>query len=255
MGIDVPAAKLAAWKDMHEHLSPLAVGVYSINGKPVKMLSGVENADGSANPSGGNALNLESVIPGEQFAFDVMPEFRALAVGAVDGNIAIGKGHAWSGINQTPKLFATAIRAGYPAQAVIDAFKKHQLSIMQKNFHIHDGVHGVEKIGAMEFVQSMLIQCDHGFVKVFPNWTGADAKFENLRAKGCFLVSAEMKDGKVVRVEVKSEKGGRFRLVDPRQQAYNSKLPAGWTRGRTRNSGEATLERDFKPGDTVVLNP
>ena len=39
------------------------------------------------------------------------------------------------------------------------------------------------------------IQCDHGFVKVFPNWT----------------------------------------------------------RGRTRNSGEATLERDFKPGEVVSL--
>ena len=225
IGVDVPDVKLAAWKDMRDHLAELPVGVYSINGKPVKMLSGVENPDGSANPSGGNALNLESVIPGEQFAFDVTPEFRALAVGAVDGNIAIGKGQAWSGINQTPKLFATAIRAGYPAQAVIDAFKAHQLRIMQKNFHIHDGVHGVEKIGAMEFIQSMFIQCDHGIVKVFPNWTGADAKFENLRAKGCFLVSAEMKNGKVVRV------------------------------GKTRNSGEATLERDFRPGETVVLNP
>ena len=99
----------------------------------------------------------------------------------------------------------------------------------------------------------MFIQCDHGIVKVFPNWTGADAKFENLRAKGCFLVSAEMKDGKVVRVEVKSEKGGRFRLVEPRQQAYNNKMPEGWVNGKTRNSGEATLERDFKPGEVVSL--
>ncbi len=267
MGIDVPAAKLAAWKDMHEHLSPLAVGVYPINGKPVKMLSGVENADGSANPSGGNAINLESVIPGEQFAFDVTDEFRALATNAVNGNIALSPKRVWTTCNQTPKLFATAIRTGYPAQAIIDAFKKHQLSIMQKNFHIHDGVHGVEKIGAMEFVQSMLIQCDHGYVKVFPNWTGADAKFENLRAKGCFLVSAEMKGGKVVRVEVKSEKGGRFRLVDTRtaRGAVPTEVgrsprdrrspPPGWTRGKTRNSGEATLERDFKPGETVVLNP
>ena len=267
MGIDVPAAKLAAWKDMHEHLSPLAVGVYPINGKPVKMLSGVENVDGSANPSGGNAINLESVIPGEQFAFDVTDEFRALATNAVNGNIAKSPKGVWTTCNQTPKLFATAIRTGYPAQAIIDVFKKHQLSIMQKNFHIHDGVHGVEKIGVMEFVQSMLIQCDHGYVKVFPNWTGADAKFENLRAKGCFLVSAEMKGGKVVRVEVKGEKGGRFRIVDPRtaRGAVPTEVgrsprdrrspPPGWTHGRTRNSGEATLERDFEPGETVVLNP
>ena len=264
MGIDVSEAKFAAWKDMHEHLAELPIGVYPIDGKPVKMLSGVENADGSANPSGRNALNLESVIPGEQFAFDVMPEFRALAVGAVDGNIAKSPKRVWTGCNQTPKLFATAIRAGYQPQAIIDAFKKHQLNIMQKNFHIHDGVHGVEKIGAMEFVQSMFIQCDHGYVKVFPNWTGADAKFENLRAKGCFLVSAEMKDGKVVRVEVKSEKGGRLRLVDPMvgrgvldapqvEQGVLDPPPPGWTRGRTRNSGEPTLERDFRPGETARL--
>ena len=253
MGIDVPDAKFAAWKDMHEHLAELPIGVYTIDDKPVRMLSGVENPDGSANPSGRNALNLESVIPGEQFAFDVTPEFRALAVGAVDGNIAKSPKRVWTCCNQTPKLFAKAIRAGYSPQVIIDAFKKHQLAIMQKNFHIHDGVHGVEKIGAMEFVQSMLIQCDHGCVKVFPNWTGADAKFENLRAKGCFLVSAEMKDGKVVRVSVKSEKGGRFRLVDPRRQAYDNKVPEGWTRGKTRNSGEATLERDFKSGETVEM--
>ena len=275
IGVEVPDGKCAAWKDMREHLSPLPVGVYQIDGRPVKMLSGVENADGSANPSGGNALNLESVIPGEQFAFDVTPEFRALAVGAVDGNIAKASNRVWSCANQTPKLFATAIRAGYPAQKIIDAFKKHQLSIMQKNFHLHEGAHGVEKIGAMEFIQSMMIQCDNGYVKVFPNWTGADAKFENLRAKGCFLVSAEMKGGKVVSVKVKSEKGGWFRIVDPGQQAYDSKVLAGWRGqqaydskelvgwtgdnktgwkwGKTRNSGEATLEREFKPGESAVL--
>ena len=264
IGIEVPDAKFAAWKDMHDNLSPLPVGVYAIDGRPVKMLSGVENPDGSANPSGGNAINLESVIPGEQFAFDVTDEFRALATNAVNGNIAKSPKGVWTTCNQTPKLFATAIRTGYSPTAIIDAFKKHQLSIMQKNFHIHDGVHGVEKIGAMEFVQSMLIQCDHGYVKVFPNWTGADAKFENLRAKGCFIVSAEMKGGKVVRVEVKSEKGGRFRLVDPRpargavpaevgRSPHDRRLPPGWMRGKTRNSGEPTLERDFKPGESATL--
>ncbi|MBQ7188178.1 MAG: hypothetical protein IJR99_02050 [Kiritimatiellae bacterium] len=252
IGIAVPEAKLDAWKDMHEHLAELPVGVYPINGKPVKMLSGVENDDGSANPSGGNAINLESVIPGEVFSFDVTDDFRSLATNAVNGNIAKAGTKVWTCINQTPKMFATAIRAGYPAQTIIDAFKEHQLRLMQKNFHIHEGVHGVEKIGAMEFVQSMFIQCDHGFVKVFPNWTGGDAKFEKLRAKGCFLVSAKMKGGRVAYVEVASEKGGRFRIVDP----FGGKcVPVGWTSGRTRNSGESTLERTFKPGEKNLLRP
>lgn len=249
IGIDVPDATFAVWKDMHEHLSDLPVGVFPIDGKPVKMLSGVENRDGSANPAGGNAVNLESIIPGEAFSFDVTVAMRTLATNAVDGNLAVSK-RAWAGINQTPKLFATAIRAGYSAKKVIDAFKAHQLSRMQRNFHIRDGVHGVEKIGSMEFLQSMFIQCDRGIVKIFPNWTLADAKFENLRAKGCFLVSAEMKAGKTVRVEVFSEKGGFFRLVDPFAGGY---LPDGWSRSVTRNSREPVIEREFRPGERLVL--
>jgi hypothetical protein len=250
MGIDVPDAKRAAWQDRRDRLSDLPTGVYPIAGKPVRMISGVENADGSANPSGGNAVNLECIIPGEAFSFDASAELRRLARNAVDGNIALTPSGVWSGINQTPKLFATAVRVGYPAEKVIAAFKRHQLSRMQKNFHIRDGVHGVEKIGAMEFVQSMLLQCDNGFVKVFPNWTGADAKFENLRAKGCFLLSAELKGGRVVRVSVTSERGGRLRLVDPFGAASP---PRGWTRGRTSNSREPTLEREFTARETVVL--
>ena len=108
----------------------------------------------------------------------------------------------------------------------------------------------MEKIGAMEFIQSMLIQSDHGFVKLFPNWTGSDAKFENLRAKGGFLFSAEMKNGQIVRVSIRSEKGGRLRLVDP---FGGQTVPTGWTRGQTRNSGEPTLERDFQTGETAEI--
>ena len=59
-----------------------------------------------------------------------------------------------------------------------------------------------------------------------------------------------MNDGKVVRVSVTSEKGGRLRLVDP---FGGETVPAGWTRGKTRNSNEPTIERDFKPGETVVI--
>ena len=256
MGVAVPDSKLAAWRDIRDHLSPQPVNEMPVGGRKVRMFTSTEeDVKWPTNPGGGTIF-LENVIPGEDYSFDTTPEFRKLAVDGIDAIVATCGNSVFSNCNQTPKLYAVAARVGYPIAPMIDRFKAFQLRPrMQKNFHIHDGVHGVEKIGAMEFVQSMLIQCDHGYVKAFPNWTGADAKFENLRAKGCFLVSAEMKGGKVVRVEVKSEKGGRFRLVDPRQKAYNSKLPAGWTRGKTRNSGEATLERDFKPGETVVLNP
>ena len=153
--------------------------------------------------------------------------------------------------NQTPKLYVTATRAGYPCGRVIEWFKRWQIDAYgRKNFTLCDGVHGIEKSGGIEFIQSMLLQCDNGFVKLFPNWTGADASFTRLRAKGAFLVSAEMKGGRVTRVEIESLVGGTLRLIDP----FGTGTPAGWTSGRTCRSGEVTFERKFAVGERTVLD-
>ena len=253
IGIDVPEAKAAAWRDMSEHLSELPTGTAKVGGREVRTLSGVEMADGKSYlATGPNAVTLESVIPGEAFAFDVTDDFRALATNTVNAMLAAGGDNTWrAGMNQTTKLYAMAIRMGYPCRPIIEAFRKFEIrGHGQPNFHLRDNVHGVEKVGAIEFVNSMLIQSDHGYVKVFPNWTGADAKFENLRAKGAFVVSAEMKGGAVTQVEVTSEKGGTFRLVDP----FDGRVtPRGAVRGKTRRSGESTLELAMKPGERIVL--
>ena len=250
LGIAVPEGKAAAWRDFAAHLSELPTGTASVGGVSRRVLSGVERSDGKAELAlCANAVNLESVIPCEAFAFDVTDAYRALATNTVEAMLAAAGDSIWlSGFNQTPKLYAMAIRMGYPCRPIIEAFRKHEIRGRgQRNFHLRDNVHGVEKIGAMEFVNSMLLQSDNGFVKVFPNWTGADAKFERLRAKGAFVVSSEMKGGKVTVVEVTAEKGGRFRLVDP----FGGRVtPPDVTRGRTRNSNEPTLEIDLKPGET-----
>jgi len=70
-------------------------------------------------------------------------------------------------------------------------------------------------------IQQMLMQSHTGTVRVFPaipeSWR--DVSFENLRARGAFLVSAEMKDGKVTRISVRSEKGGRLSVLIPGETA------------------------------------
>ena len=254
IGIDVPAAKADAWRDFAAHLSELPTGTASVGGVPRRVLSGVERSDGKAELAlCANAVNLESVIPCEAFAFDVTDEFRALATNTVNAMLSAAGDRIWlKGNNQTPKLYAMAIRMGYPCRPIIEAFRKHEIRGRgQLNFHLRDNEHGVEKIGAMEFVNSMLIQSDGGFVKVFPNWTGADAKFENLRAKGAFIVSAEMKGGAVTRVEVTAEKGGTFRLVDP----FGGRVtPQGAVRGKTRHSGEPTLEISMSSGERICMD-
>jgi alpha-L-fucosidase 2 len=66
-------------------------------------------------------------------------------------------------------------------------------------------------------IQEMLIQSHTGVVKLFPaipsKWD--DVSFDNLRAYGAFLVSAQRKDGVVVHIEISSETGGELRLKNP----------------------------------------
>ena len=63
-------------------------------------------------------------------------------------------------------------------------------------------------------VQEMLIQSHAGVVQVFPavpdDWL--NVSFNQLRTQGAFLVTVEMKDGQLVKVEVSSEKGGELKL-------------------------------------------
>ena len=69
-------------------------------------------------------------------------------------------------------------------------------------------------------IQDMLIQSHTGIVKIFPaipsNWK--DAKFHQLRTYGAFLVSAEMKNSKVSKVEIESTGSGDLHLFNPFDQ-------------------------------------
>lgn len=57
-------------------------------------------------------------------------------------------------------------------------------------------------------VNEMLMQSHEGIIRLFPCWNrSSDASFENLRADGAFLVSAELKDEKVVSLKIKSLRG------------------------------------------------
>jgi alpha-L-fucosidase 2 len=66
-------------------------------------------------------------------------------------------------------------------------------------------------------IQEMLIQSYSGNIVLFPavpvSWR--DIKFNTLRTEGAFLVSATMKDKKVVTVTIQSEQGGVARILDP----------------------------------------
>ena len=79
-------------------------------------------------------------------------------------------------------------------------------------------------------IQEMLLQSHTGTIRVFPaipsSWK--DVSFKDLRAIGAFLVTAQMKDGKVVKLKVYSEKGGLLKIISP----INGKLLTYQTKAR-----------------------
>lgn len=66
-------------------------------------------------------------------------------------------------------------------------------------------------------VQEMLLQSHAGYISIFPaipsDWK--EASFDQLRAIGAFLVSAELVNGEVKTVKIQSEKGNELRLKSP----------------------------------------
>jgi hypothetical protein len=57
-------------------------------------------------------------------------------------------------------------------------------------------------------INEMLMQSHEGVIRLFPCWDKkSNASFENLRADGAFLVSAELKAGNVISLKIKSLMG------------------------------------------------
>ena len=93
-----------------------------------------------------------------------------------------------------------------------------------------------EQMAAAGIVSELLLQSVGDMIRVFPAWPkDKDARFTNLRAQGGFLVSAEQKAGKVVKLEITSTVGGKLRLLNP------------WT-------GQLA-ERETKPGESLDITP
>jgi len=103
-------------------------------------------------------------------------------------------------------------------------------------------------------VQEMLLQSHTGVVHVFPAlpaawWTGGKTvSFDNFRAQGAFIVSATAENGKITRIHIRSEKGGRLRLAHPQFTAGTLGLSAG---ARLLGEFEQVWQIETQPGSII----
>ena len=217
LGVDEEKREL--WIDIRDNLASQPTAEY--NGKTVYALAET-SWNGSAYvdlaspvPADGNAIPLESIGQCNRFGYFSTPEELEIVRNTID---VFDTTDGWNQANNFPRIFTMAVRSRYDISEIISNFARVINANMKANLRISDPYHGIEKSGATESVNSMMMQTDKGITKLFPNWyADKDVKFVNLRAKGAFVVSAEY-DGEAqeaVNVTVTSEAGEDMTLVSP----------------------------------------
>lgn len=101
-------------------------------------------------------------------------------------------------------------------------------------------------------LEEMLIQSHTEIIRLFPAvpLTWRDISFAGMRTYGAFIVSAEMRNGRVVRVGIVSERGGPVTLADPfKGGKFSARGPSGRKVKRTRRF----IEADLAPGESFIL--
>jgi len=141
------------------------------------------------------------------------------------------------GFNSTVMLSVAKARLSIP-EAVSDLYNYYKLRVQPNGMFYWPG-HGFylsESTGIAACISEFLLQSVDNIIRVFPCWPkDKNASFTNLRAQGGFLVSAEQKDGKVVKLNIKSTVGGKLRLINP------------WT--------DRIVTLETKPGELTEFKP
>ena len=141
------------------------------------------------------------------------------------------------GCNSTV-MFSVA-KARFSMLDALDDARRYYKPEVQPNGMFHWPMHGYylsESVGLAAMISEFLVQSVDNIIRVFPCWPKEkDASFTNLRTQGGFLVTAEQKAGKVVKLEINSTVGGKLRLLDPQ-------------------TGKI-IERETRPNEKVTIIP
>lgn len=221
LGVD--AGRQSKWQDILNNLS--AYPTVGYNGRTVFAFSETNpTAEGNPYP-----YNLYMVHPSNQVGISSSLSEIARAT--------IATRSYWAQSNSFPQIYPAAIKAGYPAKPVVSEMNAILGNMGPNNFYKQGGG-GIETVGALEAINSMLLQSTERVLRFFPNWTGSNARFTQLRGVGAFVVSGGMANGVVQTAAFKSEKGQPASVQNPWPgQSLVVSQVGGGTVTTTRNAG------------------
>lgn len=153
--------------------------------------------------------------------------------------------------NAVSSFYAIGARIGYDPSYMIDRLREFDRETGLPNLLHRVGGGGMEYCAvAATALNEMALQSHQGVVRIFPDWdTRLDCAYENLRADGAFLVSAEIKSGAFIKAKIVSEKGRPLRVVLPAEN-WSAKR-----NGAVFHCCAADLERGIEtaPGDVITF--
>ncbi len=157
-----------------------------------------------------NTLGKQHICPAGQIGLDSDPELLRAAY----KTIAVMQ--RWIDYNGSDSFFPAAVRVGYNADTILYRLREYCMNTYPNGFQ-QNNHHGIEYLSAVpNTINEMLCMGHVGALRVFPVWPkDRDALFYNLRTHGAFLVSAELKNDKVLHVTIFSEKGKDCTIVNP----------------------------------------
>jgi hypothetical protein len=217
LGVD--AEMRPVWQSFIDQLAPYPSG--TVNGKTVYYIAeSIKNDIKNQGPfePGDQPINLEGpVYPGENLSIGGDPRQLEIARNSMQEMNSWGVTKGGNSFNGFCKIFPIAARIGWPADDLVAKFKAAILHQWRpSNLTVFQGGGGIETAGSIEALNSMLLQHEDGVMRLFPDWPSSmDASFTRLRAKGAFLVSSEQRAGKIVAIDIISEKGGLLTIQNP----------------------------------------
>ncbi len=111
--------------------------------------------------------------------------------------------------NGSNSYLPAGARIGVDPEFLLEGLRMNikEFGLPNRLFRHHGG--GIEHLTTVPAtVNEMLMQSHEGVIRLFPCWNKkSDASFENLRADGAFLVSSELKNEKIISLEIRSLKG------------------------------------------------
>ena len=213
LGVD--AKERAVWQDLEKHLAPYRVIEY--DGKKIYAMCEKEFKNGEWRQwqSRPNRLTLEPIFPALRFGYYSKPE----EIEIWQNTIAhVDQQNNWGQINAFPELYTQAVRMRYDPERIISKLAETIKRFSATNGTLDDQNHGIEKGGAIEALNNMLVMSHRGVVKAFPNWLAdKNASFRNLRLPGAFLASGSYSGEKraVESFAIKSLAGGKLCVAEP----------------------------------------